>query len=185
MSIHQRHQRHAGAGIVADPGLQVGDVAIARGMHPGLGQRPLRLLQIGLRHLIGRLHRLGIEASLVHRLGRDDAARQAAAPVRLMLGLVEIRFRLGQRRPGIIEGDPVGLGVERKDLLPRLHQLVVLHRYLDDLARHLGGNADQLGAHLAIPGPGPLHVVVPQPPARRQRQRADQQGGEVFEGRER
>ena len=98
VDVHQCHQRHAGAGIVADPGLQVGDVTIARGMNPGLGQRPSGLLQIGLGHLVGRLHRLGIEAGLVHRLGGDDAARQAAAPVRLVLRLVEIRFGLGQRR---------------------------------------------------------------------------------------
>ncbi|MNE33710.1 hypothetical protein D3C80_1273970 [compost metagenome] len=182
VDVYQGHQGHPGAGVVADPGLQVGDVTVAGGVHLGSRERPSGLLQIGLGHLIGRLHRLGIEPGLVDRLGGDDGAGQSLATPGLVLRLVEIRFRLGQRRVGVVQGNPVGHGIQAEQGLPLLHQLVVLDPDADYLARHLGGDADQLGPHLAIPGPGALHVVVPQPPERHQRQGADQQGGEVFEG---
>ncbi|MNH25314.1 hypothetical protein D3C79_853020 [compost metagenome] len=184
MNVHQGHQRHPGAGVVTDPGLQVGDVAIPRRLDRRLGERPFGLLQVGLGHLIGRLHRLGVEARLVDGLGGDDGAGETLTPVRLVLSLVQIRPGLGQSGGGVVQGDPVGLGIQVEQHLPRLHQLVVPHRNGHYLARDLGGDADKLGPHLAIPGPGPLHVVVPQPPGRRQRQGAHQQGGEIFEGRE-
>jgi hypothetical protein len=77
VGVYQGHQGHPGGGVVADPGLQIGDVAVARGMDLGPGKGPSGLLQIGLGHLIGRLHRLGIEPGFIHRLGGDDGAGEA------------------------------------------------------------------------------------------------------------
>ncbi|MNN50479.1 hypothetical protein D3C81_1650660 [compost metagenome] len=122
VAVHQRHQRGAAAGEVAGAGLQVGHVAVHRGVHLGAFQVELGLgvggfgeLHVGLCQaevgLFAQQLGLGhgdVGAGFFPFLVGDRRARlQGAATVFLALPLPQqrlvgddIRLRLAERRLG-------------------------------------------------------------------------------------
>lgn len=57
---------------------------------------------------------------------------------------------------------PVPFLVDGEKQLALANQLVVMHRHGDDSSGNIGRHVDDTGAYPPIPGPGGVHVTVPQ-----------------------
>ena len=53
-------------------------------------------------------------------------------------------------------------GIDPEQHVPAFHDLIVLDEDFRDEARDVGSDADHVGSNPSVPGPGRLHVVVPQ-----------------------
>lgn len=176
VAVDQRHDPAARGDVGARTQLHVGDPAVDRGPHRRAFQVELGEVAVGQGLLVGRLGGqvggLG-GLDLLLRDGRVGELAVAGIVGGSLLGggLAALHHRLRLPQP---DAEPVRIDAEQDVALP--HDLIVLHQHLGDEAGHVGGHRHDVGAHAPVPGPGGIHVVIPQAEA------DDQRRGDHAEG---
>ena len=83
------------------------------------------------------------------------------APLRIVAPHLQFGFAGGHRGLRLFDGDLVVRRVDLHQQVAFLHELVVVYRQRDHLARDVRRNVDDVGAHPPVAGPGLIHVVNP------------------------
>ena len=170
VAVDERHHAAAGGDVGAGPKLHVGDAPVDRGLHRRAFEVEPRQIPVGRRLIVGRL---GLQ---IGGPGRLDPLLRHGGVAQLRIAGVIGRGLLGARplalhhRLGLPQGQGEALRVDPEQDVAALHHAVVGDENLRDEARDIGGHRHHVGPHAPVPGPGGLHVVVPQ-------READDDGG--------
>ena len=172
MQVHHRQHRASRRHVFARTRRAIVEITID-------GTHDRRALQIEPRGIDSdirirqrRFRRLHARVAFLGHFTRDEVAERAVAGV-FATRLIERCAALQRRGLRLAQRECVARLIDDEQHLAGVHRLVVDHVHAHDQAAHVRRHLHDVGAHMAVAGPGREHVVVDQPPQHERGDRHD------------